>query len=65
MFDTMKGDLESDKTYLRDSEKVKGFFFIVFLALRIRFRRRPVWPQHSWLGVCSKAYTKAEIYSLL
>ena len=34
----MKGDLESDKTYLRDSEKVKGFFFIVFLALRIRFR---------------------------
>lgn len=30
VFDTMKGDLESDKTYLRDNEKVKGFFFIVF-----------------------------------
>ena len=31
-------DLESDKTYLRNNEKVKGFFFIVFLALRIRFK---------------------------
>ena len=38
VFDTMKGDLESNKTYLRDNEKVKGFFFIVLLALRIRFR---------------------------
>ena len=38
VFDTMKGDLESDKTYLGDNDKVKGFFFIVFLALRIRFR---------------------------
>ncbi|MEM0135885.1 MAG: IS1634 family transposase, partial [Thermoplasmatales archaeon] len=26
VFDTMKGDLESDKSYLRDNEKVKGFF---------------------------------------
>lgn len=35
VFDTMNGDLESDKTYLGDNDKVKGFFFI---ALRIRFR---------------------------
>ena len=34
----MKGYLESDKTYLRDNKKVKGFFFIVFLALKIIFR---------------------------
>ena len=46
----MKGDLESDKTYLRDSEKVKGFFFIVFLALRIRFK---ILKDHNLLGKMS------------
>ena len=53
VFDTMKGDLESDKTYLRDSEKVKGFFFIVFLALRIRFRILKVLKDHNLLGKMS------------
>ena len=53
VFDTMKGDLESDKTYLRDNEKVKGFFFIVFLALRIRFRILKVLKDHSLLGKMS------------
>ena len=52
-FDTMKGDLESDKTYLRDNEKVKGFFFIVFLALRIRFRILKVLKDHDLLGKMS------------
>ena len=52
-FDTMKGDLESDKTYLRDNEKVKGFFFIVFLALRIRFRILKVLKDHNLLGKVS------------
>ena len=37
VFDTMKSDLEADKTYLREENKVRGYFFIVFLALRIRF----------------------------
>ena len=50
VFDTMKGDLESDKTYLRDNEKVKGFFLIVFLALRIRFKILRV---HNLLGKIS------------
>ena len=53
VFDTMKGDLESDKTYLRDNEKVKGFFFIVFLALRIRFRILRVLKDHDLLGKMS------------
>ncbi len=53
VFDTMKGDLESDKSYLRDNEKVKGFFFIVFLALRIRFRILKVLKDHSLLGKMS------------
>lgn len=53
VFDTMKGDLESDKTYLRDNEKVKGFFFIVFLALRIRFNILKVLKDHNLLGKMS------------
>ena len=53
VFDTMKGDLESDKTYLRDNEKVKGFFFIVFLALRIRFRILKVLKEYNLLGKMS------------
>ena len=52
-FDAMKGDLESDKTYLRDNEKVKGFFFIVFLALKIRFRILKVLKDHNLLGKMS------------
>ncbi|WP_337860910.1 hypothetical protein [Ferroplasma sp.] len=32
----MKGDLESDKGYLRDKNKVNGIFFTVFIALRFR-----------------------------
>ena len=52
-FDAMKGDLESDKTYLRDNDKVKGFFFIVFLALRIRFRILKVLKYHDLLGKMS------------
>ena len=52
-FDTMKGDLESDRPYLRDSEKVKGFFFIVFLALRIRFKILKVLKDHNLLGKMS------------
>ncbi len=46
----MRGDLESDKTYLRDDDRVKGFFFIVFLALRIRFRILKVLKDHNLLG---------------
>ena len=53
VFDTMKGDLESDKTYLRDNEKVRGFFFIVFLALRITFSILKVLKDHDLLGKMS------------
>jgi len=38
LFYTIKGDLESNKSYLRSNEKVKGFFSIIFLSLRIRFK---------------------------
>ncbi|MEM3431535.1 MAG: hypothetical protein QW783_03255 [Candidatus Micrarchaeia archaeon] len=46
----MKGDLESNKTYLRDNDKVKGYFFIVFMALKIRFRILKVLKDHDLLG---------------
>ena len=45
--------LESDKTYLMDNEKVKGFFFIVFLALRIRLKILRVLKDHNLLGKMS------------
>ena len=47
----MKEDLESDKTYSRDNEK--GFFLIVFSALRIRFRIQKVLKDHDLLGKMS------------
>jgi len=53
LFDTMKGELEPDKSYLRSNEKVKGFFFIVFLALRIRFKILKVLKDHNLLGKMS------------
>ena len=53
VFDRMQSDLESNKTYLRDSEKVKGFFFIVFLALRIRFKILKVLKDHNLFGKMS------------
>ncbi len=46
----MKGYLESDKTYLRDDDRTKGLFFILFLALRIRFRILKVLKDHKLLG---------------
>ena len=34
----MKNELESDKTYLRSDEAIRGYFFVTFLALRIYFK---------------------------
>ena len=39
--------LETDKTYLRDDEKAEGFFFIVFLPLRIGIRILKVLKDHN------------------
>ncbi len=32
-FDAMKNEMENDKTYLRDDDSVRGYFFISFLSL--------------------------------
>ncbi len=37
-FDFMKNDLEADKTYLSRDEAVRGYFVVVFLAMRIYFK---------------------------
>ena len=50
MFDAINGVVESGKTYLRDSEKVKGFFFMVSIALRIGFKILRVLKNHYLLG---------------
>lgn len=37
-FDAMKNELESDKTYLRSDEAVRGYFMVTFPAMRIYFK---------------------------
>ena len=37
-FDAMKNELESDKTYLRSDEAVRGYFLATFPAMRIYFK---------------------------
>ena len=49
----MKYDLESDKVYLRNNEKVKRFFFIIFLALRKRFKILKVFKDYNLPGKTS------------
>ncbi|MCL4480771.1 MAG: hypothetical protein M1113_04730 [Candidatus Thermoplasmatota archaeon] len=43
-------NLESNKAYLTNSEAVKWFFFVVFLALRTRFRILKVLKDHNLPG---------------
>lgn len=37
-FDVLKNELEADKTYLRSVGAVRGYFVVVLLALRLRFK---------------------------
>ena len=37
-FDAMKNDMENDKTYLRDNDAIRGYFFVSFIALYIHYR---------------------------
>jgi len=37
-FDFMKNDLEADKTYLGKDDAVRGYFVVVFLAMRLYFK---------------------------
>lgn len=59
VFVTMKGDLEPDETHLRDNEKVKGFFLIIFLVLRIRSRILKMLKDHNLLGKMERIIEKS------
>lgn len=37
-FDALKNELENDKTYLRDDDGVRGYFFISFLSLYLYYK---------------------------
>ena len=37
-FDTLKNELENDKTYLDDDDAVRGYFFISFLSLYLYYK---------------------------
>ena len=37
-FDFMKNDLEADRTYLGSDDAVRGYFVVVFLAMRLYFK---------------------------
>ena len=37
-FDAMKNEMENDKTYLRDNDAIRGYFFVSFIALYIHYR---------------------------
>ena len=37
-FDALKNTLDSDKTYLRSEDSVRGFFLVSFLAMRVYFK---------------------------
>lgn len=37
-FDALKNELENDKTYLRDDDAVRGYFFVSFLSLYLHYK---------------------------
>jgi transposase len=38
VFDFMKNDLGADRCYLRGEDCVRGYFFVVLLAMRVYFK---------------------------
>lgn len=36
-FDAMKNELENDKSYLRDDDSIRGYFFLSFLSLYLYY----------------------------
>jgi len=52
-FDTMKNELENDKTYLSDEDAVRGYFFISFISLYLYFRILEMLKQKNLTGKMS------------
>jgi len=52
-FDFMKNDLEADRTCLGDDDVVRGFFVVVFLAMRLYFKILQRLRERELVGVVS------------
>lgn len=52
-FDFMKNDLEADKTYLSRDDAVRGYFVVVFLAMRLYFKILRRLREHDLVGKVS------------
>jgi transposase len=52
-FDFMKNDLEADKTYLGRDDAVRGYFVVVFLAMRLYFKILRRLREHDLVGKVS------------
>jgi transposase len=52
-FDFMKNDLEADRTCLGDDDVVRGFFVVVFLAMRLYFKVLQRLRERGLVGVVS------------
>ncbi|MDR0372265.1 MAG: transposase [Nitrososphaerota archaeon] len=52
-FDFMKNDLEADRSYLGCDDAVRGYFVVVFLAMRLYFKILQRLREHKLVGVVS------------
>lgn len=52
-FDSMKNEMENDKTYLSDDDSVRGYFFISFISLYLYFRILNILRQRDLIGKIS------------
>jgi transposase len=60
-FDFMKNDLEADKTYLGRDDAVRGYFVVVFLAMRLYFK---ILKRLRECGLVGKVSVREVLYAL-
>jgi len=49
-FDVLKNELENDKTYLSNSDAVRGYFFVLFVSLYLYYRIYNILKVHDKIG---------------
>ncbi len=52
-FDAMKNEMENDKTYLSDSDAIRGYFFISFLSLYLYYQILEILRKNNLIGKIS------------
>lgn len=53
VFDVLKNELENDKTYLQDTDAVRGYFFISFITLYLYYNIYNILRNHDKIGKIS------------